>query len=168
MNTFQKHLAAITSGKITRSNIIGMRKGFNAWERVSRGYSTSRTNPGFTNPEADELTLAIDKHHPTATGELHDGGLTVLRNPRYAKRWTVEQQIAIDTLDHFTLIRFDWIGSRGEHVVPVYAVWAKIPPVAGVDPFPPGVTYQAFAFRNIPWQSAWSLGEEDGPCVVEQ
>lgn len=154
MNTFQKHLAAIASGKITRSNIIGMRKGFNAWERASRGYSTSRTNPGFTNLEADDLTLAIDKHHPTATGELHDGGLIVLRNPRYAKRWSAFEQRIIDGACRFDLIRFDWIGSRGAQCVPVYRVIAR--------------DGEAFAFRNIPWQSAWALGEEDGPCVVEQ
>lgn len=153
MNTFQKHLAAITSGKITRSNIIGLRKGLNAYDRVSRGYSTSRTNPGFAMEQVDELYSAIEKHHPTALGELHEGGLTVLRNPRYAKRWTPAQERIIDGACRFDLIRFDWIGPRGEHCVPVYRVISR--------------DCEAFAFRNIPWQSAWSLGEEDGPRAVK-
>lgn len=153
MNTFQKHLTAITSGKIERSNIIGLRKGFNAWDRSSRGYSTSRTNPGFTTEQADELTQAIWKCQPTVTGELHESGLTVLRNPRYAKRWTARQHCIIDSACRFDLIRFDWIGSRGAHCVPVYRVTAR--------------NGESFAFRNVPWQSAWSLGELDGPRVVE-
>lgn len=153
MSTFQKHFDAIASGKITRSNIIGMRKGFNAWGRASRGYSTSRTNPGFTNLEADELMQAIFKHHPTALGEIHDSGLKVLRNPRYAKRWTDGQRTIIERAVRFDLIRFDWIGARGDHCVPVYRVISR--------------RGDSFAFRNIPWQSAWSLGEEDGPRVVE-
>lgn len=161
LKTIARHKAAVTDGRIERTNVIGIRKALNEMER-------SRNNPAELIDALFDLTEAIAEHRPTVAGELHDSGLKVLRNPRYAKRWTAEQQIAIDTLDHFTLIRFDWIGPRGAHVVPVYAVWAKVPPVAGVDPFPPGVTYQAFAFRNIPWQSAWSLGEEDGPRVVSE
>lgn len=154
MSTFEKHLAAINRGEVTRSNIIGMRKAFNAWDRASRGYSVSRTSPAITTAQADAAFMAMSERQPTVTGELHESGLKVLRNPRYRSRWTERQQGIIDRLDHFKLIRFDWIGSRQAHCVPVFKA---------VD-----ATGQSFAFRNIPWQSAWSLGEEDGPRVVSE
>jgi len=40
------------------------------------------------------------------------------------------------------------------HVVPVYRAVSS--------------SGGSFAFRNIPWQSAGSLGEEDGPRVVSE
>ena len=33
MSTFAKHLAAVKSGEITKSNVIGIRKAMNAYER---------------------------------------------------------------------------------------------------------------------------------------
>jgi hypothetical protein len=151
MGTFQKHLDAITSGKITRSNIIGIRKALNAWDRKSRGYSVGQTAPRVTVGEINAAEHLIAKHHPTATGELHEGGLKVLRNRRYAKRWTPEQERIIHDAMRFDLIRFDPL-ANGQNWVPVYRVVSRY--------------CESFAFRNIPWQSAWSLGEEDGPRVV--
>lgn len=152
LTAIQKHLAAIKAGRIERTNIIGLRKAFNAYDRSSRGYSVSRTAPAISTVEFDALNEAINKHHPTVTGKLHESGLKVLRNPRYAKRWTPTQQRIIDGACRFDLIRFDWIGPRYSHCVPVYRVTSQ--------------GCESFAFRNIPWQSAWSLGEEDGPRVV--
>lgn len=156
--TFAKHLAAIKSGRIERNNIIGLRKAFNAYARASRGYSISRTAPAISFDEYREAERAIERYRPTVTGALHDSGLKVLRNPRYAKRWTHYQQHIIDNLKRFELIRFDWIGPHSMHCVPVYRAVSSY-----VNPDGESV---AFAFRNIPWQSAWSLGEEDGPRVV--
>lgn len=73
------------------------------------------------------------------------------------------QRKAIDTIDHFTLVRFDRVDDR--YLVPVYAVWAKIPPKGdALD----GGSYKAFCFRNIPWQTAFYAGLESGPVVVEE
>lgn len=147
LKTIARHLAAVQSGTIEKTNVIGIRKAINAMER-------NRTNPAELIDALFELTEAIGKHRPTVAGELHESGLKVLRNPRYAKRWTPMQDCTIRSLDYFQLIRFDWIGPRGDHVVPVYRAVAT--------------DGASFAFRNIPWQSAWSLGEKDGPRVVPE
>lgn len=152
MKPFEKHLAAIKAGRIDRTNIIGIRKAFNAYDRASRGYSTSRTAPAISQAEFDALNGAIDECRPVAVGEFHTGGMKVLRNKRYANRWTLHQRSVIDRLAHFQLVRFDWIGPRFSHCVPVFRAVAE--------------SGDRFTFRNIPWQSAWSLGEEDGPRVV--
>lgn len=154
MKSFEKHLAAIKAGRIERTNIIGIRKAFNAYDRASRGYSISRTAPAITAEEFDAANLAIEQAQPTVAGALKESGLKVLQNPRYAKRWDERQRDIIADFDQFELIRFDWIGPRFAHCVPVYRVRSR--------------HGQSFAFRNIPWQTAWSLGEEDGPRVVSE
>lgn len=40
MSTFAKHLAAIRSGEVAKSNVIGIRKAFNSFERTTRRLST--------------------------------------------------------------------------------------------------------------------------------
>jgi hypothetical protein len=160
LKSIARHTAAVKSGKVEKTNIIGIRKAINAMEQGN--WPAAMIDAQF------ELERAIAECRPVVVGALHDSGLKVLRNPRYAKRWTREQKLAIDSFDHFRLIRFDRIGHRGRYSVPVYAVFAKVPPVAGRDPFPEGVTYQAFAFRNIPWQTAHYDGLDDGPRVVPE
>ena len=100
------------------------------------------------------------KYRPRVADELHEGGLKVLRNRRYAKR--LEPFAAsIAALDHFRLVGFEDISRRGDgtHNVPVYAAWSTIPPKGdALD----GGTYEAFRFRNVPWQSGG-----DGPEIVE-
>lgn len=143
---FERHLAAVRAGEVTRSNIIGMRKGFNAWDKDDRRAT-------WSTEQADELTQAIWNGHPRAVGELHEGGLKVLRNPRYAKRWNDRQRAIINyPLVTFRLVRFDFL--RRGHCVPVFRVTGD-------------EQMGSFTFRNIPWQSAYYLGEEDGPRVVE-
>lgn len=90
--------------------------------------------------------------HATLVGPLHDSGLKVLRNPRYAKRWTARQQLTIANLDHFELLRFDRVGRR--YSVPVYRAVSR--------------SGGSFAFRNIPWQTAYYSGLDDGPRVVPE
>lgn len=148
MSTFQKHLASIESGKITRSNIIGIRKAFNAFEK-SRRWGGSWKAPAMTADEYSRAESLIDRFHPTALGELHEGGLKVLRNPRYAKRWNEREQRIIAGAARFDLIRFDWLNAT--HCVPVFRVISR--------------DCESFAFRNVPWQTAWAMGEEGGPRV---
>lgn len=154
MSSFKKHLDAIKSGRITKSNVIGMRKAFNAFERDRNGWSNSNTAPKMTADEYSEAERLIPDYHPTVTGELHESGLKVLRNPRHAKRWTERERRIIDGACRFDLIRFDWIDAT--HCVPVYRVISR--------------GCESFAFRNIAWQTVWTSRDpelQDGPRVVE-
>jgi hypothetical protein len=146
MNTTEKHLAAIRAGTVTKSNVIGIRKAFNAFERERAGYSGSMTAPRMTADTYSAIEQALERGpFPRVAGELHDSGLKVLRNPRYAKRWNERQARIIAGLDHFELARFDWLD--GTHCVPVYRAVAS--------------DGEAFAFRNVAWQSGG-----DGPEIV--
>lgn len=151
LKSVARHMAAVQFGKVEKTNIIGIRKAINAMKQGD--WPAEIIDAQFA------LEQAIAEHRPIVVGTLHDSGLKVLRNPRYAKRWEQWQQQAIDAFDHFKLLRFDRVGNRGRYSVPVYAVWAKAPG---------GGTYQAFAFRNIPWQTAHYGGLDDGPRVVPE
>jgi hypothetical protein len=144
LKSIARHLAAVKAGTVTKTNVIGIRKAINAMERGD-----------FTGPETDaqfELEQAIAESPPLVTGSLHESGLKVLRNPRYAKRWNDAQRAIINyPLLRFRLVRFDRIGQRQS--VPVYRAIGD-------------ERMGSFTFRNIPWQSAYYLGEEDGPRVV--
>lgn len=151
MKTAERHMAAIQSGEVTKTNVIGIRKAVNHAARLRAGWSA---RSAVTIPEANALETALEHHEPRVVGELHESGLAVLRSPRWRKRWNEKQAGIIERLDHFKLARFDRIGSRGAHAVPVYRA---------VD-----VTGQSFLFRNVPWQTAYYSGEESGPVVVEE
>ncbi len=143
-----RHRAAVEFGAVDKTNVIGIRKAINAMEIAS---VRRETVPVAEIDAIFELEQAIVERHPTVTGELHETGLGVLRNPRYAKRWTDAQRATIDGACRFDLIRFDRIGHSRWQAVPVYHVIAR--------------DGSSFAFRNIAWQSAWALGEQDGPRV---
>lgn len=151
MGVFEKHLAAIEAGAVEKTNVIGMRKGLNAYWRECRGWSNSATSPKLTSWEAMALQDAVREHKPTVLGELHASGLKVLQNPRYAKRWTGHVKDVIDSLAKgpvmFRLVDWTYEGSHGQYAYPVYMVstWAG-----------------SFSFRNIPWQSGGN-----GPEVLE-
>lgn len=142
-----RHTAAVNAGRVDKTNIIGIRKAINEMER-------NACNPPAMVDALFTLECAITEQRPTVAGSLHDSGLKVLRNPRYAKRWTPEQRNVVDSVDHFELIRFDRLGSRGRYAVPVYRAvsWNG----------------RSFAFRNIPWQTAYYAGLDDGPRVVSE
>lgn len=144
LKSIARHLAAVQSGTVEKTNVIGMKKAVNDMERG--GWPAPMIDAQF------ELERAIAERRPTVAGALHDSGLKVLRNPRYAKRWNEKQQGIINRLHHFELIRFDRVGRR--YSVPVYKA---------VD-----VTGQSFAFRNIPWQTAYYSGLDDGPRGVPE
>jgi hypothetical protein len=140
------HMAAIKSGTITKTNVIGLRKILNASKRRYLGYSVSSTAPNYTPAEVDALENALERHKPRVTGELHASGLKLLQSPRYRKR-LADVQAIIAKLDSFRLVRFDRIGNREENAVPVYKACAG---------------RKSFTFRNIPWQSGGN-----GPEIVE-
>lgn len=136
--TLTIHLDAIRSGEVTKTNVIGMRKAINMVARKSSGGSVPETCPDWRDME--ELEEALYAASPrVAPGELHDGGLKVLRNPRYRSRWSKAQAAIIADLDHFELVRYDMLGKRGEYAQPVYRA---------VD-----TQGAAFVFVNVPWQS---------------
>lgn len=150
--TAQRHLDAIAGGTVTRTNIIGIRKAINHVERLRAGWSGNRSN--VTPEEADAIEAALAKREPAVLGELHDTGLKILRSRRWHRRFNDAQRAIIDA-PHvlFSLVRFDRIGNKGTHAVPVY----RASGFAG-----------NFLFRNVSWQSAEYLGEESGPVVVEE
>lgn len=76
MGTFEKHLADIRSGEITKTNVIGIRKALNEYE--SRRYSRSSTAPQWTLEQVDTIKRAIDLHKPLVTGELHTSGIAAI------------------------------------------------------------------------------------------
>lgn len=147
LKSIARHLAAVQSGKVDKTNIIGIRKAINELERA-------RDNTAEMIDVVFELEQAIVEQRPTVAGALHESGLKVLRNQRYAKRWTARQQLTIANLDHFELIRFDRLGANWRYSVPVYRVVSR--------------SGGSFAFRNIPWQTAWTAGLDDGPRVVAE
>lgn len=147
LKSIARHMNAVKAGWITKHNIIGIRKAINAMEQ-------SRENEPALIDAIFDLEQKIAVHRPHVAGELHDSGLKVLRNPRYAKRWTTRERRIIDALDHFELIRFDRVGPRGRYGMPVYRVVSH--------------DGQSFAFRNIPWQTAYYSGLADGPRVVSE
>lgn len=141
-NTYERHMAAIISGKVDRTNIIGIRKALNHVARISRGWPGNRCN--VTIEQADNLLDAIHKHHPRVTGDLHESGLAVLRNRRYAKRWIDRQSDIIANLERFHLISYDM---PGMYATPIYRAIA-----ANGD---------SFTFINVPWQSGGN-----GPEII--
>lgn len=144
LKSIERHTAAVNAGTVDKTNVIGIRKAVNAME--SGNWPAAMVDAQF------ELERAIAERRPTVTGSLHDTGLKVLRNRRYAKRWNEFQASVIADVDHFELIRFDRIGRR--YSVPVYRVVSS--------------DGRSFAFRNIPWQTAYYGGFDDGPRVVPE
>lgn len=143
--TVQRHIDAVSACNVTKSNVIGMRKIINHGERIRAGWSGNRSSA--TPDDMDRLKELVEHKQPLVTGELHETGLAVLRNKRYAKRLEHYMDV-IANIKAFHLVRFDRIGDRGQYAVPVYRA------NAGAGAY--------FYFRNIPWQS-----HGDGPEIVK-
>jgi hypothetical protein len=135
--TYKRHLAAINGDAVTKSNIIGLRKAFNAQARKDQRLSVSSVSPNITADEIAWLQNAIAVNQPRVIGDLHDSGLKLLQGKRYRNRFTEGQKEIIDSLDHFRLAGFEWIDSL--HCVPVYRAIAR--------------DGRKFLFRNVAWQS---------------
>ena len=135
----EMHIAAIKAGEVTRTNVIGLRKALNNHERQERGYSVSVT---ATNIKPEERDLILDKllpnSPPIVRGELHDTGIALLKNKRYAKQLERVADI-VTNLDHFRLVGFDYIGQYGDKTTPVYRAY--------------DTKGNSFPFCNVPWQS---------------
>jgi hypothetical protein len=142
-----RHLKAIYAGEVTKSNVIGIRKAINAFERRSECLSVSRTAPRLAGSEIAQIERALADREPLVVGELHDSGIKLLRSGRYAKRLAPVKAIIDHPGLHFRLVAFDRIGARGLHSVPVYRAHC-----GGAS----------FLFRNIAWQSGG-----DGPEVLK-
>jgi len=143
--TLARHLDAIVSGRVDKTNVIGMRKAINLAERKSGGWSVPKHAPTLAQTFVLEEALAV--HEPTVMGELHDTGLALLRSRRYAKRLAPVADIIHGSHVAFRLVRYDRIGRHDEYAVPVYRC-------VGFG--------KSFLFRNIPWQSGGN-----GPEILE-
>jgi hypothetical protein len=141
--TAKKHMRAICSDSVEKTNIIGLRKIINAQWRKDHGYSVSRVAPKVTRQEVADLIREMEHHQPKVTGELHASGLKLLQDRRYRHRLEGVRDI-IANLDCFRLIGFIEAGEYGGHHVPVYRAIAK--------------DGRKFTFYNVPWQSGG-----DGP-----
>jgi len=147
--TLKKHLAAIQSGAITKTNVIGLRKAYNAHARQAAGWSIGLTSPRVTGEDIGEIRRAITMHEPRVSRELDASGRKVLQDPRYRKRWTVGQARIISEIEFFRFVGFRDIDVG--HYVPIYKVvsmWGNI------------------NFIVIPWQTAYYLGEISGPQII--
>ena len=142
MTPMQTHLAAINAGEVTKTNVIGLRKALNHVARLRAGWSGNRSSA--TAADADAILASLAAKQPRVIGELHDSGVRVLTNKRYAKRWTANHAAVIAGLQGFRLVDFYEINRA--HVTPVYLATGA----AG-----------SFQFVNIPWQSGG-----DGPLVI--
>lgn len=146
MTAMQRHLAAIQSGNVTKTNVIGLRKALNHVERLRRGWSGNRSAA-----TADEVRAALDAleaRKPIVRGELHASGVRLITDKRYRKRLEpVADKVA--ALQGFSLVGYTEVHSC--HFVPVYMAWGN----AGT-----------FRFYSIPWQSAYAFGLEGGPHLV--
>ena len=141
--TFQKHIDAIASGSVTKTNIIGLRKALNAEGRRRAGLSVSTTCPKVSGDDIYLALAMIDRDRPKVVGELHDSGIKLLQSKRYAKR-LADYADVIEWPSHFELCGFDQVS---RYSVPVYRLV--------------GQNGGSFKFRNIPWQSGGN-----GPEIV--
>ncbi|TXH49163.1 MAG: hypothetical protein E6Q97_23240 [Desulfurellales bacterium] len=147
--TLKKHLEAIKSGAITKTNVIGLRKAVNTFAKQSRGWSTGCTSPIVSRKDLLEINQAIALNEPRVSRELDASGRKVLQDRRYRKHWTESQARIIATLDHFRFVGFHEIDRA--HFVPIYKAIA------------PG---GSFNFIVIPWQTAYAFGLQSGPQVI--
>lgn len=145
------HLAAIESGTVTKTNVIGLRKAIKADDRRSRGYGTSATSPKLAGDELESILERLAALEPRVTGELVDSGRKLLQDRRYRKRLERVGDI-VANLDGFRLVRFDWIGR--DSVAPIYRAESS--------------DGESFLFYSIPWQTAHYEGLEGGPHIVEE
>jgi len=135
--TVKRHLKAIKSDSVGKSNVIGLRKIYNTVAREDSGYSVSSTCPKVTAEELETLATALGECQPRVVGALHDSGLKLLQSRRYRSRFKPWELEIIANLKEVRLAAFEEIDSY--HHVPVYRAVAK--------------DGRSFLFRNVPWQS---------------
>lgn len=79
-----RHMAAIASGNVTKTNVIGLRKAVNHVERLAKGWSGNRC--AATPSEVAAALEALGAKTPIVRGELHASGVRLLTDRRYRKR----------------------------------------------------------------------------------
>ena len=141
--TYQRHLQALEAGRIEKTNVIGLRKALNNDARRDAGLSHAAS--GLSGWEVLTLHDRIVENPPRVVGELHDSGVKLLRNKRYAKKFGQRERAVIDQLDHFELTGFYQFHRL--YYVPCYRAVAT--------------DGSSFTFYNIPWQSGGS-----GPVII--
>lgn len=147
MNAMRRHILAIESGNVTKTNVIGLRKALNHVERLRQGWSGNRSNA--TLDETRAALEALERRKPLVRGELHASGVRLLTDKRYKKRLaSVADKIA--ALQGFCLV--DFVEIADCQYTPVFEAWGD----AGT-----------FRFYSIPWQTAYWKGLEGGPQLME-
>lgn len=142
----QRHIAAIQSGAVERTNVIGIRKALNADARVRVGFRTGPTSPKISDDALAELMFELDRTRPRVIGDLHHTGLKLLRDRRYAKR-LADYSDLIEWPSHFELWGWHSFGRWGTYHAPIYRLV--------------GQNGGSFKFMNIPWQSGGN-----GPEII--
>jgi hypothetical protein len=141
-----RHMSAIASGNITKTNVIGLRKVMNHVWRLRQGLDGNRC--AATLGDTVEAEKVIQHFMPIVRGELHESGVKLLTDRRYRKRLeSVADKVA--KLEGFRLIGFLDI-ERG-NFTPIYRAFGG----AG-----------SFDFYNVSWQTAYALGVESGPHII--
>lgn len=147
----ETHFAAIKSGTVDKTVVIGLRKALNTFSRISAGYSVSKTSPKITDEEVNQIADLLAEHRPRVVGELHESGLALLQGKRYRKQLASVADI-IAELDHFALVGFEEIfahhGRLSFHF-PVYRARGK--------------SGRSFPFYVVPWQSGGNGPELANP-----
>jgi hypothetical protein len=144
--TAKRHLDAINSGQVEKTNVIGIRKVLNHAWRLRHGYSGNRCNA--TVEDGAALVAALVAGRPLVRGDLHASGVRTITDKRYAKRLaSVADKVA--ALHGFRLVGFQEVG--GGHHLPIYMAVGTAGP---------------FKFFHVPWQGAEGYGLEAGPHLV--
>jgi hypothetical protein len=134
------HRAAILSGQVTKTNIIGIRKLFNAAEmRYLR-----REAPLPNESELWDLNDLLVEHCPCVVGEWLESGKVQLRNPRYKRRWNERQAAVIADIAEIRLIGYEQRGGN------FFAQYRCV-----------GGNGDSFDYMNVAWQSGG-----DGPEII--
>ena len=136
--TFDAHIAAIRSGSITRTTVIGVRKAITACNKRRDGWGVSRTQADISPAQCDTACDELRRVRPVVCDELHESGLAQLRNRRYRRQLEAVADIIAD-IQSFHLIGFELIGHRGVYATPIYEARDS--------------QCRAFSFINIPWQA---------------
>lgn len=147
----EKHRLAVMSGHVTRTNVIGIRKALNAFDRDRKGYSIGRTSPAVCLGDVIGMHKALADYEPAVSDDLAETGRRILQDKRYSKRWTEAQRAVIASTDTFRLTGF--VDVDNGHYVPVYRAC--------------GANGDSFLYYVVPWQTAHAFGLESGPIVLD-
>lgn len=139
--TFKRHMASLQSGQISRSNIIGLRKAFNA--DAQRPYQ-GRTSSKINSAHVEAYWQAISDYKPEVTGDWLESGKAQLASKRYRSRWNPRQAAIIADIATIQLVGIDWIDNR--HCTFIYRATGR--------------NGDTLTYINTPWQSGGN-----GPTV---